>query len=380
MKKFLVTASLIIFSTTTVFAQESVSDILGNTEEETVTVTEEELEETGDIKLKMPEQTDNPSYVITFIDPSEEESGVQLEIDGDRYVEIDSPYTLPALGIGNHILKFKYTDEEGATQTLEKQLIIIPRAPILNSPVIEENSVTLSGTGLANAELLLTISSGAKTYQYTTDIPENGTWSYIFEDATEEEIYSVQGITRRYGYSSNFSDVLTFEVGNVETISISDDTPISFSFKNFNSTALKSLTNENLDLLILTISLFFLGIILGVIFNSLLKHKKEKRSLGTFREKINGEKTAKEELTLRELFEKENGDKGKKKADEEKKEKETKEDKETKSEDKEETKEKETKVISKNEFLEVYKEFDPDTDEGKEKKKKLFKISLTSKK
>jgi len=370
MKKILITTILLLLlSTPATFAQQSVSDVIGEKEEETTpVVTEEVLEEEGDIKLRMPIQTDNPSYVISFIDPSEDKDGIQLEIDSDRFVEIESPYTLPALGIGDHILKFQYTDNEGATQTLERTLIILPRPPIFNSPVIDSTSITLSGTGLANAELLLTISTGTKTYHYNLNIPENGSWSYIFNEDLSDEIYSVQGITRRYGYASDFSEVLTFEVGNVVTTPLREETPISFTFRQLDAEALKSLTSSNIDLLIFTVSLFALGTCLGVLMNTLVRNRAERKSLGTFRKKINGNK--KEEITLRELFEKEKG----KNEEPQKKKVDTKEKKK-----KQRIKPKKTKIISKSEFLEVYKDFDPDTKDGKEKKKK-FKISLTSKK
>jgi len=371
MKKILITTILfLLLSTSATFAQQSVSDVIGNSEEETTpTVAEEVLAEGGDIKLKIPIQTDNPSYVISFIDPSEDKDGIQLEIDNDRFVKIESPYTLPALGIGDHILKFQYTDDEGAAQILERTLIILPRPPIFNSPIITDSSITLSGTGLANAELLLTISTGAKTYQYDLDIPENGSWSYVFNEDLADEIYAVQGITRRYGYASDFSETLTFETGNITTTTLREETPISFTFKQLDSEALKSLTSSNVDLLILAVSLFVLGICLGVLINILIKGRIERKSLGSFREKINKDK--KEEITLRELFEKDKKGKEKKQPQKEQKKEGEKKKKKIKS--------KQTKVVSKNEFLEVYKEFDPDTDKGKEKKKK-FKISLTSKK
>ena len=373
MKKILLTIILLLLlSNSTIYAQQSVSEVIGNSEEETIpTITKEILEEEGDIKLKVPTQTDNPSYVISFIDPSEEEDGIQLEIDSDRFVEIESPYTLPALGIGDHTLKFQYTDNEGATQTLERTIIILPRPPIFNSPVIDDTSITLAGTGLANAELLLSISTGTKTYQYDLDIPENGSWSYIFDEDISDEIYAVQGITRRYGYASDFSETLTFEVGDIAITPLREETPISFTFKQLNTEALKSLTSSNLDLLILSISIFVLGACLGVLTNTLIRGRAERKSLGNFREKINGEK--KEEITLRELFEK---DKGKEKRNGIKPKKEKKVEVKKK---KKEIKDKRTKIVSKSEFLKVYKDFDPDTNKGKEKKKK-FKISLTSRK
>lgn len=371
MKKiFFTTIFSLLLSVSPIYAQ-SVSDVIGDNG----TAVEEVLEEYGDIKLKMPEQTDNPSYVITFIDPSEEEAGIQLEIDGDRFVDVESPYTLPALGIGDHILKFKYTDSEGAVQTIERQLIVLPRPPILNSPVIDNTSVTLSGTGLANAELLLAVSTGAKTYQYNIDIPDNGTWSYVFDEGISDEIFSVQALTRKYGYASDFSEVLTFEVGDVEDIVAQEENPISFSFKQLDAELLKTLTTSNTDLLIFSISLLVLGTVIGFLLDTLVKSRKEKKALGNFREKITDEK--KTEVTLRELFENGNGKKDKKE-DKENGEEEKKEEEEKDEEKEKEVKPKEDNIVSKNEFLEVYKDFDPDNKEGKEKGK--FKISLTSKK
>ena len=368
MKKYLLIYILSLFiPVSSVYAQ-SVSDVLGDTEETAVTATQEVLTEDGDIKLKMPSQTDNPSYVITFIDPSVNKDGVQLEIDGDRYVEIESPYTLPALGIGDHILKFKYTDDEDATQTLERQLIILPRPPILNSPSIEETSVTLTGTGLAGAELLLTISTGAKTYQDNIDIPENGNWEYTFDEGISDTIFSVQAVTRKYGYASNFSEVLTFEVGSINTSTEQEENSLSFNFKQLNSETLKTLTSSNSDLLIFSAVILVIGIIIGTCLDILIKSRKEKKFLGNFREKIHDGKE--KEITLRELFEKENI---KKEGKEEKSEEKTPEEKDKKEEIK-----KEDIIVSKNEFLEVYKDYDPDNDKGKEKKK--FRISLTSRK
>lgn len=363
----------------------NVSDVLGEESSQTVTTTsiaEEEVLEDGDIKLKMPSQTDNPSYIITFADPSEEEVGIQLEIDGDRYVEIESPYTLPALGIGSHTLKFKYTDNEGAEQVLERTLIVIPRPPIFNSPVISDTSVELSGTGLAGSELLLTISTGYKTYQYKTDISDTGEWEYAFEEDISDGTYSAQGITRKYGYASNFSDVLTFQIGDIQAVSTDTHKDIYFRFKDLDVDTLKSLFSTNWELSVLLFSVLVIGSFLGIAFNSFVKNKKENNFLGKFREKINDGKKD-DGITLRELFEKENGKKQRETKEEkiEEKAEMVKEEKsETKENEDEKKEEPETKVVSKNDFLEVYKDFDPDKDSGEEKKtKKKFSISLISK-
>jgi hypothetical protein len=192
----------------------------------------------------------------------------------------------------------------------------------------------------------------------------------FYQEELSESIYSVQGITRKYGYASNFSDVLTFEIGDIQTLNNEEETSISFHFKDIDTNTLKSLVSTNWELLVFSLSCIVLGMVVGIVFNSLIREHFERKALGNFREKINGGK--KDEITLRELFEKDNKkEKEAPKAEEEKKE-EVKDEEHTK---------KEVKVVSKNEFLEVYKEYDPDKENGEEKKpKKKFKISLTSKK
>ena len=73
----------------------------------------------------LPEYTDNPSYVITFKDPSPEKNGVEIELDGKPFTEINSPYTFPALSIGKHTIKFRFYDKDSNVQLLNYDFTVI---------------------------------------------------------------------------------------------------------------------------------------------------------------------------------------------------------------------------------------------------------------
>ena len=105
LKRIIVTTilTLILFSSTGAFAQQSVSDVIGTTKGETV-VTELDQKEalreqsfTNLLKLNLPTQTNNPSLVLTFVDPSEEKKGVQLEIDSKSIDHFPSPSMVACL-------------------------------------------------------------------------------------------------------------------------------------------------------------------------------------------------------------------------------------------------------------------------------------------
>lgn len=371
-----ITAKLIIsilipfLSISSVYAKEiSVSDILGETNTDTVIEDLNTIEEQRDqsfsnlLKLDMPTQTDNPSYVLTFVDPSEEKKGVQLELDNTKYISIKSPYTLPALSIGNHILKFKFTDNVGSTQILEKSLIIIPRAPIISAPSIEKEGVTIYGTGLANSEIILVVSSGLNLINKKGTIAGDGKWSFTFtEDELVDGVYSISGYTRKYGYASDLAETITFVLGNVTpgTYAINEN---SFSFKNIDVSKLGEFISDNPDILILSGGTFVLGFLISFLLSLLFKDGREKKDLENIRKKIFKPKDEEKELTLKERLSQK-----------------TEQKKEKKKEDikGEENKEEKEKVFGKINFLKDFKNFDPDNKKGKEKK--APKISLTFKK
>jgi len=373
LKRIIVTTifTLILFNSTGAFAQQSVSDVIGTTKEEAV-VTELDQKEalreesfTNLLKLNLPAQTNNPSLVLTFVDPSEEKKGVQLEIDSKSFVDIKSPYTLPALSIGEHILKFKFVDNVGTTQLLEKTLIVLPRAPIISAPIITDSSVEVYGTGLANSEILLIISSGLNLSTKQTTINEDGKWSISFESGElVDGTYSLTGYVRKYGYASDTSESITFILGKGNTV-IPSNNDNRFSFKNVNLSTLGSFISNNPDIIALVAGFFILGFLVSFLLSLIFRNTNEDEKIKAIRENVVKPKIEGKELTLKEKL---LGKKEEEQAEEKKK--------------VEEPTKEEEKIVTKIDFLKDFKNFDPDNSKGQESNnpQRKIKISLTSKK
>lgn len=314
--------------------------------------------------FSLPEYTDNPSFVITFSDPSPSKSGVQLEIDSKEYISINSPYTLPALGIGKHILKFRFNDKDGNTQVLEYSLIVVPRSPILTPPIVTEGTITLRGTGLSNSDIFIFLTSNTFNLRDTVTTNAEGDWMLVVqpEEGISEGIYTLTAYTRKYGYASELSQPTVFEVGKSDAQVVeTKDEKILFSFSSIEISKIKEIVTSNPDLLILTISSFLLGGLISLLLRMVITGAKEEKIFKKVESSMakNGKKE--DQKTLRELFE-------------------TKEEKkEEKIEPKMEAK-KEDVVVSKEQFLKDFKSIDPDENNGKEKTPKNIKvkISLTS--
>ena len=371
MKKILFTTLLLLSFPMVVHAQQDTT-----TEELVITSSEvkaaeiEELEQQDEERTQeianllgfvLPEYTDNPSYVITFKDPSPDNQGVEADIDGGSYKKISSPYTLPALSIGEHTIKFRFYDKDSNVQLLEYTLVIIPRTPIISSPDLKEDSITISGTALANSEIIYTLTANAYNDSGITNSDENGNWSITItpESGFGDGIYTFMAYTRKYGYASNLSLPVTFGVGeNPDRFLQNNDKEIYFAFKDLNKDNLISTFSAYPDLIALTAGSFLIGLFLTLVLKSLLDGKKKGRKEREVEEIIVKKKKGEEsgEKTLRELL---GGE-------------------EEKIEKKEEVK-KEPSIINKDVFLRKYKRLDPDLDSGKENESEKIKISLTSK-
>lgn len=321
----------------------------------------------------LPKYTDNPSYIITFKDPSPNESGVEIDLDEKGFNKIESPYTFPALSIGIHDVRFRFTDSENSVKILEYELIVIPRAPIVDTPEISISSVSVSGSALANSDVLYILSGNAYHTTGTVQTDSQGKWSVTIESEQEfiPGIYTFTALARKYGYSSNLSTPLTFNIGESSTQKTEEikQSGISFSFKSINKDNILNIFKENRDLLFLILGSIVLGLGIGAFIKTVLTNskseKKNKEVEGLIKKSENKETTK----TLREIF----GD------DTTSKEEvlETKE--EVKVESQKEP-EKQESIINKDVFLKKYKMVDPDDDKGVEKKKKKkIKVSLTSK-
>jgi len=318
----------------------------------------------------LPDYTDNPSYVITFTDPSTEQKGVEIGLDGKDYAKISSPYTFPALSIGKHQVKFRFFDNTDTIKILEYELIVIPRAPIVNPPTVGETSIKVTGTALANSDVLFTLTANAFNYKDTVKADEDGNWEAEItpEEGISDAIYSFTAYSRKYGIASELSDTVTFSVGE-STKNVQDSNgDISFSFSKINKENIINVFKTNTDLILLIVAGFFLGVLLTNIFRNIVDGGKTEKKIKEVEKLINKKddsKSDKDTKTLRELF----GGEQSKEVVEEKKEESLKEEIQPT---------KEQTIINKDVFLRKYKDLDPDKDDGKEIKKKI-KVSLTSK-
>ena len=396
MKNFLIAFVIVFLAPSFVFAQDiSVSELLGNAgevkAEEVEQLEEQRTEEIeNELKISIPEYTDNPSHIITFTDPSEEKTGVEIDIDEGGYKEITSPYSLPSLGIGGHHLKFRFVDSIGATKVLEYEIVIIPRPPIIKAPQFNESSILLSGTGLANSEVVLTISVGANNFIQIAEINGDGNWNTSIEfDTLVNGIYTVFGYTRKDGYASNPSEPAVVEEGESASSGDIDSSNTSFNFNDLDLDDLIPTIGQNPDLIILVVSAILLGgLVTALLFILINRSHREVKDI-EIEKKINGKK--KSEKTLLELFE-EGENKEMKKVVKEKKQKIKKEKNSKKNQKKEkqfdnekEEIEKKEAIFTRRDFLKDFKNFDPDKESGKENKeptdknKKDVVVTLTSK-
>ncbi len=419
MKKLIIAVLLTILIPNIVLAEDvSVEELLGNQDQEiSQNVEELESERTEEIEnalnISIPQYTDNPSHIITFVDPSKDKEGVELDIDESGYQDVNSPYSLPSLNIGKHHLKFRFVDSLGATKVLEYDIVIIPRPPVIKAPEFSENNLILSGTGLANSEAILTVSVGANNYTQIADIDGDGNWNTsISMDNVFSGIYTIWGYTRKDGYASNPSEASVMEYGDqgVQEVQSVANPNVSFDFSTITLQDIPGIVVQNPDLVIVLISALLFGALVASLIFILVRGVKNKETEAEFSQKING-KEKKEEKTLKELFEEdEKKVESKEKQVEEKVEKESKKEKkevekkkekkgifkklfgkrnkkkkESKKKSKKKPKKKE-KVFTKQDFLKDFKNFDPDHDSGKEKKepskreKKDVIVTLTSKK
>jgi hypothetical protein len=403
MKKLLIATFLIILTPSLLFAEDvSIDELLGNDQEVSQNVDDLEQERVENIEnelnISIPEYTDNPSHIITFVDPSEDNEGVELDIDESGYKEINSPYSLPSLSIGKHRLKFRFVDSIGATKLLTYDIVIIPRPPILKAPQFTGNNMLLSGSGLASSEVLLIVSVGANNYTQIANIDTEGNWNTTIElETAPNGIYTVFGYTRKNGYASNPSERAVMEYGSQGAREVESDSKNNIYF-NINEITLEdipAILTQNPDLIIVIVSALLLGALITAILFSLFRRSSRKGEEQEVAEKINGNGDNKKEKTLMELFGEEKSDSEEKKKPKEetkkekkakkKEEKEEEEEKQNEDEEKKERKKKE-KIFTRRDFLKDFKKFDPDKESGvenREPNKKDMKdviVTLTSNK
>jgi len=375
MIKILLSILLCCFLSLSVYAQQDtpLSEVKAS---EIELLNEQEEKRTQEIAnllgFVLPKYTDNPSYIITFKDPSPNESGVEIDIDEKGFNKIKSPYTLPALSIGKHDIRFRFNDNSDTVKILEYEIIVIPRSPIVDTPQETAKAITVSGTALANSDVIYILSANAYHSTGTVVSDGEGKWSVTIESEQEfsEGIYTFTALARKYGFASNLSSPTTFTVGESITNSrpeIVTNDGVSFSFKNINMKNISEVLKENTDLIFLSLGTFIFGGILGVVIKSLIYSSKSEKKNREVEKLIKKEEKKDEIKTLREIF-----------GDDEKQEPSLL-DENPQTPTTQEPQKKES-IINKDVFLKKYKMVDPDDEKGVEnKKKKRVKISLTSK-
>lgn len=307
------------------------------------------------LDLEIPEITDNPSLIINFSDPSKEKSGVELSLDEKEFIKIESPFTLPALSIGDHSLTFRFLDQYDVSQTLTKNLIITPRPPVLNTPIINNDGINFTGRALAGSEITLILNSNNKMIVKQAEVDQDGLWTLTLTEEIPQGLYTFSAFTKKYGYSSELAEPLILDVSErkIDDSNTEATNPIHFAFKDFTREDFNQLTTNHIDLLVLSIALFLIGLLLGILLFSVSKKKEENRVVKEVEKKFVKPTSENEKsLTLLEKLKDKTVNienpsvlKEEKKTDESVKEK---------------------KVISKVDFLENFKSHDPDNEKGKE--------------
>jgi large-conductance mechanosensitive channel len=262
-------------------------------------------------------------------------------------------------------------------------MVIVPRPPMVKAPQFTENNLLLSGTGLANSEVVLTVSIGANNYTQIAEINGDGNWNTsITLENIYDGIYTIFGYTRKNGYASNPSEPAVMEYGNdgIVNVDTNPSTDIAFDFNNIQFNNISEIITSNPDLLIILISFLLFGALITSVIFLLTRRKDNKDKTKEISKQITNNKP-KEEKTLRELFEEDNSSK---KTKNRKSKKKKKNQKVKAKRNKKKKKPKVEKVFTKEDFLKDFEDFDPDTDKGKENKepskkdKKDVIVTLTS--
>jgi len=244
----------------------------------------------------------------------------------------------------------------------------------LNTPNITKEEITFSGRALAGSEVSLILNSSNKMIVKKATVDNDGMWTIAISEEIPDGIYTFSALTRKYGFSSELAEPLTLDVTSKNSLDISQVTknPIYFTFKDFTENDLRELTKKHIDLLVLTVGIFLIGMLIGTLFMSLSKKKSEEKVVKEVAK--NFEKPISQDnrpLTLLEKLKDKTVN-----IDNPIEEKEVSE-KTPLAEAVVEEQIEEKGVLSKVDFLKNFKSHDPDNEKGKEIKD--LKISLTSK-
>jgi hypothetical protein len=256
-------------------SEETLNQILDQIDDERIKNLELQL------LLSLPLITENPNYILTFTDPSPSQKGIFFQIDGKEYKQITSPYTLPTLGIGKHILNFRFYDKVETQQILERDLVVVPRAPQINPPAVNGGNVTISGTSIAASQVEVLVFNEASRYTFTATSDASGVWSATIDKTLEAGKYTVLATTRKNGFSSKYSETMGFEVGGqtgTTATTTTENKSIYFRFDSLDFNNLLPTFTQNGDLAILIVLAFGFGLLIPIIWTLSFRNKETKQA------------------------------------------------------------------------------------------------------
>jgi hypothetical protein len=182
---------------------------------------------TKELSLNMPDQTDDPSYPITYIDPSKQ--GVDITVDEKTIAKAANPFLLPNLAMGEHKLIFKFKNKDGIVRVLSKKILISPKAPVfdatIKTAVVKPASMALSGTALPQATIMIVVNSDT-THSITVS-PE-GKWEFIVPTPLTGE-NRIIAFTIKNGIVSVASKPLVISYSLTQTENTNTDTGVKES-------------------------------------------------------------------------------------------------------------------------------------------------------
>ncbi|MCC7304285.1 hypothetical protein IT418_02640 [bacterium] len=164
---------------------------------------EREKQITKELSLNMPDQTEDPNYPVTFIDPGKQ--GVDVTVDDKTITKAPNPFLLPNLTIGEHKIIFKFRTKDGVVRVLTKKILVTPKPPqfdpTLKTEVVKPATVVVKGLALPQSTIMLIINSD-KTHKITSTT--DGKWEFIIPEPQEGN-NNIIAFTIKNGIVSNAS-------------------------------------------------------------------------------------------------------------------------------------------------------------------------------
>ena len=148
-----------------------------------------------ELSLNLPNVIDTQNLEIVFANPNNnpKKYPITIIIDNKKFEKAKSPFKLPDLEIGTHTITIKYTNKDGIPRTLSTLITVVPKAPILTQKnktlFYRPEPITISGKALAFSKIMVIINSTDIQYipvdstgewQFTIKSPKTGIYNLLF--------------------------------------------------------------------------------------------------------------------------------------------------------------------------------------------------------